>query len=112
MVNPKLKKALEQCVAGGRCQFMTYGQFGTRFGFGPRGPRKEELDAVARDFTNSDHLPDLTFLLRNKTSGYPSQIGFRSAKPKPDAQQIAQAIAEAQKIIDMFCPGTRNPYAP
>jgi hypothetical protein len=111
MVDFKLKRALEQCVSGGRCQFLTYKEFGTRFGFGPRGPRKEALDAGARDFTNNDHLPDLTFLLRNATSGYPSQIDFRPAKPKPDDTQKAKAKAEAQKIIDMFCPGTKNPYA-
>jgi hypothetical protein len=110
VVNFKLKHALEQCVAGGRCQFQTYKEFGTRFGFGPRGPGKEALDAVAREFTDNDHVPDLTFLLRNATSGYPSQIGFKSAKPRPEDWQKTKARAEAQKIIDKYCPGTRNPY--
>jgi hypothetical protein len=112
VVNFKLKNALKQCVAGGRCQFMTYGEFGQRFGFGPRGPRKEALDAVARDFTNNDHIPDLTFLLRNGKSGYPSQIDFRSAKPAPDDHQKKKARAVAQTIIDKYCPGTTNPYSP
>jgi hypothetical protein len=30
----QLKKALEQCVAGGRCEFMTYGDFGERIRIG------------------------------------------------------------------------------
>jgi hypothetical protein len=46
----KLRLALKQCVSGGKCEFMTYSEFGHRFGFGPRGPRKEALDAVAREF--------------------------------------------------------------
>jgi hypothetical protein len=112
MSNLKLKDALMQCVAGGRCRFLTYGEFGNRFGFGPRGPRKEALDAVAREFTDRDHIADLTFLLRNSTSHYPSQIDFRTARPRPDERQKAKARAVAQEIIDKYCPGTKNPYAP
>ena len=109
MINLKLKRSLEQCVVGGRCNFMTYGEFGNRFGFGPRGPRKEALDAIAREFS-AKSLPDLTYLLQNRRSGYPSQIDFRSAKPQPDDSQKQKARAEAQRIIDRYCPGTKNPY--
>jgi hypothetical protein len=46
----QLKHVLEQCVSGGRCDFVTYGQFSQRFGFGSYArawAQKPVLDAVA-----------------------------------------------------------------
>jgi hypothetical protein len=78
-------------------------------GFGPRGPGKEVLDEISRDESRSGR-PDITFVLRSKTTGYPSQIGFKPAK-SPTVQQKAEARTEAQRIIDAYSPpGTTNPY--
>jgi hypothetical protein len=108
MVNIRLKRALEQCVAGGRCRFITYGEFGKRFGFGPRGPGKKLLDPVAREFKKRKGL-DLTYLLRNARYRYPSQIGGKPSKP-PSRQQKLRARAVARKIINKYCPGASSPY--
>jgi hypothetical protein len=111
MGNPHLARnvrlALERCVSNGRCEFLTYGQFGNRFGFNPRsiGPALEE---VFSQFIAED-VPDLTFLLRNADHGYPSVINRRPAKP-PSGDQILIARVEAQRIINVYCPGARNPY--
>ncbi len=110
VVNLKLKNALERCVAGGRCRFMTYGEFGNKFGFGPRGPGKKLLDPVARDFKRKGGL-DLTYLLRNRRYRYPSQIDGKPSKP-PSPKQKVRAERVAQKIINKYCRGSRNPYAP
>ncbi len=50
MMDPKLKRGLEQCVTGGRCRFMTYGEFGREFGLGDHArvwANKKLLDEVA-----------------------------------------------------------------
>jgi hypothetical protein len=52
---------------------------------------------------------DLTFLLRNKRTGYPSVIEGKECKP-PSPEQKARAIAVAQQITDTYAPGTSNPY--
>jgi hypothetical protein len=78
-------------------------------GFGTYGPGKDVLDEISREETRNGR-PDITFVLRSKTTGYPSQIGFKSAKPPDDTQKV-QARTEAQRLIDAYAPaGTRNPY--
>jgi hypothetical protein len=78
-------------------------------GFGARGPRKEVLDLISRVETRK-RRPDVTYVLRNRKWGYPSQIGFMSAKP-PSKRQKARAKLEADRIIKAYAPaGTTNPY--
>jgi hypothetical protein len=91
--------------------FAKRGQFPfySNCGFGPRGPGKEVLDEISREETRNGR-PDITFVLRNKKTGYPSQVGFKPAK-RPTDQQKADARAEAQRVIDAYSPpGTKNPY--
>ena len=54
-------------------------------------------------------LPDITFLIVRKDSGYPGQIGFTRRKT-PGAKQKVQAREEVQAIIDKYNPGAANPY--
>lgn len=78
-------------------------------GFGARGPRKKVLDLISRGETRK-HRPDITYVLRNRKWGYPSQIGFMPAKP-PSKRQKARAKLEANRIIRAYAPaGTKNPY--
>ena len=60
-----------------------------------RGPWKPVLDEIAREETASGR-PDITFLVINKQTGFPGQIGFKPAKPPTREQrQIADdAIAK------------------
>jgi hypothetical protein len=88
-----------------RGQFPFYGDAG----FGPRGPSKDVLDQISREETQKG-LPDITFVLRSKSTGYPSQISFKLAKPPTDEKKNV-ARAEARRIIRSYGPpGTRNPY--
>jgi hypothetical protein len=88
-----------------RGQFPFYGDCG----FGPRGPGKGVLDEISREETRNNR-PDITFVLRSRVTGYPSQIGFKPAKP-PTEEQKKVARAEAQRIINAYGPpGARNPY--
>lgn len=113
MIEHRVKQGLEQCVSGGRCQFMTYREFSNRFGLGnfpPSWANRYTLDAVADACKRDKNIGlDLTFLLRNKDSHYPSVIdGVLYDRSAP--QQRVRARQEAQRIIDKFSPGTPNPY--
>jgi hypothetical protein len=88
-------------------QFAKRGQFPfySNCGFGPRGPGKDVLDEISRDEARSGR-PDITFVLRSRTTGYPSQIGFKPAKTPS-----GQPRAEAKRMIDGYGPpGATNPY--
>jgi hypothetical protein len=89
-------------------EFPTYGDFGPRVGIPARGPWKKVLDLISAEEVKRG-LPDVTFLLLNKTTGYPDKIGFVEAKP-PSAAQRAKARTEVQKIIDKYNPGFPNPF--
>lgn len=106
-VSPARKYAVRAALM----QFARSGQFPfySDCGFGPRGPGGDVLNEISHEETRNG-CPDITFVLRSKTTGYPSQIGFMPAKP-PTAQQKATARAEAQRVISAYGPpGTRNPY--
>jgi hypothetical protein len=87
---------------------ITYGEFGVRVGIPARGPWKRILDLIAKEEL-ARGLPDITFLVVNKGTGYPSQIGFKDARP-PTAAQKAQAKTEGQKIVARYNPDAANPY--
>ena len=100
----KVRAALMQFAKQGRFPYYS------ECGFGLYGPGKEVLDLISREETRNGR-PDITFVLRSKTTGYPSQIGFKPAKP-PSETQKAEAGAEAQRIIKAYAPpGTSNPYS-
>jgi hypothetical protein len=69
-------------------------------GMPAQGPWKPILDEIAREET-SQGRPDITYLVINKQSGLPGQIGFEPAKPPtPDQQKLAQS--EIKKIFDYY----------
>ena len=84
---------LSQCARQGQTIF--YGELGQRVDVPVRGPWKPVLDDIARDET-ANGRPDITFLVINKQTGFPGQIGFKPAKPPTREQrQIADdAIAK------------------
>jgi hypothetical protein len=100
-------------VANGHCNFMTYGQFGQRWGLGPYVPAWANgtvLNRVADALTRDPNIRlDLTFMLSNGDTGYPSVIDGRPSKP-PTPQQQARARTVAQQIINRYRPGMINPY--
>jgi hypothetical protein len=99
----KVLAALVRFAKAGR--FPYYSQCG----FGPRGPREEVLDLIHHG-EKRKRRPDITYVLRSKKWGYPSQIDFRPAKP-PKKWQKARAKLEADRIIKTYSPpGTKNPY--
>ena len=111
----KLTELLKDCVSKNRCDFLTYGEFGRRYGLGsfpPAWANRRTLDLASRECKSDPDIDklDLTFLIRSSTNHYPSVIDglpFDTRNPEP---QMATARQVAQEIIDRFAPGTANPY--
>lgn len=72
-------------------------------------PWTTHFDAIAREERRHNY-PDITFLVRSKTTNYPSQIDFKSAKPKPTAAQLKGLRKGTDALIALYCPGKRHPY--
>jgi hypothetical protein len=109
--NRNAKKMLiraEMVKAAKAGEFPFYEQFGERVGIWRMRGSKKLLDEISNEETRAG-LPDVTFVLRKKTTGYPGQIDFSASQVPNDAQKL-QARYEAQKVIDYYCPGTKNPY--
>jgi hypothetical protein len=103
-----IRGELMKCALAQPMEFPTYGTFAPRVGMPIQGPWKGVLDVISRAETRQGR-PDITFLLVNQRTGYPSQIGFAQSK-KPTPQQIAHARSEIQKVINQYNPGTPNPF--
>jgi hypothetical protein len=81
-------------------QTIFYGDLAPLVGMAAQGPWKAILDEIALEET-SQGRPDFTYLVINKQSGLPGQIGFEPAKP-PTAAQRKQADNEIQKVFDYY----------
>ena len=66
------------------------------------------LNRIA-DREKSNNRPDITFILKNRRTGYPGQIGGKRAHP-PSPEQKQRAKAEMQEIIREYSPCSSNPY--
>jgi hypothetical protein len=103
-----IRSELLKCATAQPTEFPTYAAFASRVGMPTQGPWKGILDAISREETRQG-LPDITFVLVNKRTGYPSQIGFTQSK-NLTPQLKAHARTEVQKVIDYYNPGTPNPF--
>ena len=103
-----IRSELMKCVTATPMEFPTYAAFAPRVGMPVRGPWKDVLDAISRSETRQGR-PDITFVLVNKRTGFPSQIGFAQSK-RLTPSLIAQARREVQKVINRYNPGTHNPF--
>ena len=74
-----------------------YGELGKEVGIPARGPWKAILDEIAREETAAGR-PDITFLVINRQTGLPGQIGFKPAKP-PTSEQRRTADDVIQKVF-------------
>ena len=99
-----------RAIAG---DFPTYEQFYKRVRSKKmigRFPWQAHFDAIAKEERKLGY-PDITFIVKSKTSGYPSQIDFHSARPKPTPAQLDSLRKGTDEIIGLYCPpGTPSPY--
>ena len=103
-----IRSELLKCATATPMQFPTFRALAARAGMPIQGPWKPILDVVSAEERNQG-LPDITFLLLNRHTRYPMQIGpVRSNDPTPEQRERARR--EVQKIIDRYNPGTPNPF--
>lgn len=89
---PAIAAALLRCAQQGQTIF--YGELGNQVGIPARGPWKAILDEIAREETSVGR-PDITFLVINRQTGLPGQIGFKPAKPPtPEQRRMADAVLQ------------------
>jgi hypothetical protein len=67
-----------------------------------------DLDSIANDADKAGD-PDLTFLVRNAQTGYPSRIG-RVTRRQPTDDQKRLARKKIQEIRDKYNSRTQNPF--
>jgi hypothetical protein len=88
--------ALTQCARQGRTIF--YGELGQQVDVPARGPWKPVLDEIAREETASGR-PDITFLVINKQTGFPGQIGFKPAKSPQPTSNGRSLTTQSQRCL-------------
>jgi hypothetical protein len=103
-----IQAELLKCAQASPIELLNYSIFGLRVGIPSRGPWKPILDLIGEEETKRGR-PDITYLVINKSTGFPGQISLEKAKP-PSAEQKATAKREIQKIIDKYSPESKNPY--
>jgi hypothetical protein len=103
-----IERELLRCATAKPMERPTYTEFGARVGIPPQGPWQPVLDAIA-DAADKAGQPDVTFLIRNARTGYPSRIG-RVTKRNPDPKMKKRARDKMQEIIDKYNRGTVNPF--
>jgi hypothetical protein len=104
----RIRGELLKCATATPMQFPTFRAFAARVGMPIQGPWKPILDVVSAEETNQG-LPDITFLLLNRHTRHPMQIGpVRRNDPTPEQKERARR--EVQKIIDRYNPGAPNPF--
>ena len=103
-----IERELERCARATPMERPTYSELGARVGIPPRGPWEPVLDAIADDADEAGK-PDVTFLIRNARTDYPSRIGRHTTRqPTDDQKRLARK--KMQEIIDAYNPGTANPF--
>jgi hypothetical protein len=103
-----IRSELLKCATATPMQFPTFRAFAARVGMPIQGPWKPILDVISVEETDQGK-PDITFLLLNRHTRYPMQIGLvHSNDPTPQQRELARR--QVQKIIDRYNPGTPNPF--
>lgn len=88
--------------------FPSYEDFGRPLRLGNMRGSKDVLDWIAIE-EEEDGRPDITYVLHNRATKYPSYIDGRPANP-PSAEQKRKARDVMAEIIKRYCPGAANPY--
>ena len=102
-------------IATGGDPTLRYGQLATRLGARNhlRGSQSI-LNGIRHKYQTAKPrpLPDITWILKSKATGYPSQIHDKIIRRRSELteQDRKNARIGLQEVIDAFCPGAHNPY--
>jgi hypothetical protein len=110
----QIVNGLKASVTSGKNPFVTYGEFARTVGLSDKYPpawaNRGTLDEAAKMLKSDPQVGlDLTFLIRNATTKYPSVIDGKRYDPNSTAQKI-RARAVASQIIARYLLKVANPY--
>jgi hypothetical protein len=110
----QIVNGLKASVTSGQNPFVTYGEFARTVGLSDKYPpawaNRNTLDEAARMLKSDPQVGlDLTFLIRNATTKYPSVIDGKPYDPNSAAQK-SRARAVASQIIARYGLNVPNPY--
>lgn len=110
----QIVNGLKLGLIGGQNPFVTYGEFARTVGlsetYPPSWANRTNLDEAARILKSDPQVGlDLTFLIRNAATKYPSVIDGKPYDPD-DAAQKARAREVASQIIGRYGLKVPNPY--
>jgi len=98
---------LQRCARATPLERPTYTELGRVVEIPPMGPWEPVLDAIAKECEDAGR-PDITFLVQNARTGYPSRVS-RTTRRNLLPSQKERAREELQRIIDMYNRGAPNP---
>lgn len=110
----QIVNGLKSSLKTGQNPFVTYKEFARSVGLSDKYPpawaNRSNLDDAARLLKNDPQIDlDLTFLIRNATTKYPSVIDGKPYDPNNPIQK-ARARTVAAQIIAKFKLKVPNPY--
>jgi hypothetical protein len=110
----QIVNGLKASVKSGSNPFFTYAEFARTVGLSDKYPpawaNRNTLDEAANMLKSDPQVGlDLTFLIRNATTKYPSVIDGKPYDPNNPSQKI-RARAVADQIIQRYGLNVPNPY--
>jgi hypothetical protein len=89
-----------------------YGELGEAVGKHKQWPHWGLVLNGISEEENRKELPDITFLVLNSGTGWPSQIDFKRTDGEPSEEQRQRAQLELNKIFRHYCPDKPAPILP
>ena len=100
-----IRAEIEKLACAGRVTY--YKDLGATIG----KPARWTLWKAVLD-TISYKKPDVTIIVLNAKSGWPSQIAYKATGGKPSDEQKQFAQAELAKVFELYCPSRPVPRLP
>lgn len=90
----RIRDELRRCAAAG--ETITYAGLGRAVGIPAQGPWRPVLDLISRE-ERAASLPDITYLVVNRKTGFSSRFQFKDAQP-PTPEQV-EASHTVQQLV-------------
>ena len=79
---------------------VTYAELGLAVGVPTQGPWRPVLDVISRE-EEAAGLPDVTYLVVSRTTGYSGRIQFKDAR-RPTPEQVAASEEVQRRVWAMY----------
>lgn len=94
----RIRDELRRCAAAGGT--ITYAELGRAVGIPAQGPWRPVLDLISSE-EEAAGLPDITYLVVNRRTGFSSRIQFKDAQP-PSPEQVEASHRVQQRAWQQY----------